>query len=101
MLRGLGHRAAVADGRQHVVQRRPLGHVIMHVAGRHQRNPRLPRDLLQPLQFSPIVRPAVQFGQQIAAVGEQVAVGGRSGRGEQWSSGRQIVLGGTRLALSV
>ena len=58
----------VTHGRQHVVQRRTLGHVIMHVAGGDQRDARLPRKFLQPGQFPPVVRPTVQFGQQIAAI---------------------------------
>ena len=51
-----------------------LGHVIMHVAGRHQRQPRLPRQFHQPVELPPVVRPAVQLGQQIAAVAEQLAI---------------------------
>ena len=56
----------------------------MYVAGRRQRNSGLPRDFPQPLQVPSIVRPAVQLGQEVAAISEQVAVSveGREERGE-------------------
>ena len=43
---------AVADGRQHVVQRPALGHVIMHVAGRHQRHARARDSATNSLQLA-------------------------------------------------
>jgi len=57
----------------------------VHVSGRHQRNARLPGDFLQSLQLPSIVRPTVQFGQQITTIAEQVAERGERGerRGER------------------
>ena len=80
-----GHRAVVPHGGQHVVQRRPLGDVIMHVAGRCQRDAGLPRDFQEPLQSSAVVGAVVQFGEEGAAVAEEITVGGERGerRGER------------------
>ena len=74
-----GHRAAVPHGREHVAQRLPRGRVEMHVARGHQRHvclARQRRELIEPLL---IVAAIVQFGQEVATVGEDVAVGGEEG----------------------
>ena len=70
MLPGFVDRRPVPDGREHVVESLPLRHVVVHVASRRQRYARATRPLDQTFQLRPIVRTAVQFRQEIAAIGE-------------------------------
>ena len=78
---GRGHRAAVPHGGQHVAERLSLGHVEMNVARRDQRHARAMRQRREPIEPLLIVAAMVQFGEQIAAAGEDVAIG-REERGE-------------------
>ena len=69
-----------------MLQRLARRHVVVHVAGGDQRQPGGAGQLLQLLQPALVVRPAVQFGQQVTAVGEELAVaveGGCSGKGRE------------------
>ena len=87
---GRGHRAAVPHGAEHVAERLPLGHVEMDVARRDQRHARVMRqrrELIEPLL---IVAAMVQFGEEVAAAGEDFAVGleergkGSGEKGTEW-----------------
>ncbi len=67
-------------GGQHVAERLSLGHVEMNVARRDQRHARAMRQRRKPIEPLLIVAAMVQFGEEVAAVGEDLAVGGRRGR---------------------
>ena len=66
----LGHRAAVTDRRQNILQPLSLAHMAMHVIGRHQRDARLPRELPPFRQQRLVIRATMQFSQCIRAVAE-------------------------------
>ena len=74
MLARLGHGQAQTDGDQHVVQGPPLGYVVVHVARGHQRRAGAAGKMSEPIELRLVVRPLVQFGQQITAVAEDRAI---------------------------
>ena len=70
----LGDGAAVPRGGEHVLQHLPRAIVIMHVVGRDERNARRLRRLDQASHMRAIFGPAMQLGQQITAIAEEVSI---------------------------
>ena len=60
---GLGDGQAMLDRRQHIMQRQPLGRMIMHIPRGDERNVCLTREADELLQLLPVVNSVMQFGQ--------------------------------------
>ena len=63
--------AVEADGRDHVVQRPPLGHVIVHVVGGDQADPHRGGEIVEQRQAARIVAAEQHGAGEVAAVAEQ------------------------------
>ena len=70
----LGHRAMVPHGRQNVLQRLPLCHVVANRTGGNQGNACRASGIRQLFESAAIVGAMVERRRQVAAVAEQVAV---------------------------
>src|ERR1035441_7354062 len=75
------YRAAVPHGTEHVAECLPLGYVEMNVARCDQRHARVMRERRELIELLLIVAAMMQFGKEIAAAREDVAVGEKGGRG--------------------
>ena len=64
----------MADRGEHVVQHHARRDVVMHVAGGDERDARVARQLLKLCEARLVVGAVVQLGEEVAAVGEDVAV---------------------------
>ncbi len=67
--------AAQPDGRHHVLQRPPLGHVVVHVVGGDQAHARLGGEIVEQRQPARIVAAEQHGAGEIAAVFEQAGKG--------------------------
>ena len=63
--------AAEPNGRHHVVQRPPLGHVIVHVVGGDQADPRGGGEIVEQRQAARVVAAEQHGAGEVAAVAEQ------------------------------
>ena len=59
----------MTDGREHIVEHHASWDVVMDVAGCQERQADLPRELLELGEARAVVDPAMQLGEQVAAVG--------------------------------
>ena len=64
----------VPNGGEHMLQRHPLGHVVMDVACRHQRQMRLTGKLDQLIEAGLVVGAVVKLSEQVAALAKNVAI---------------------------
>jgi hypothetical protein len=71
---GLGNADAVPDGGQHVLQRLASRDVVVHVAGSDQGHPGSVGQVPEHFQPPLVIRPALEFGDQVTAIREDLAV---------------------------
>ena len=65
-----GDRRAMADRREHIMQHHPRGHVVMHIARRHERDARLTRQSAAAPRAAPDHRPR-SAAQRVSSSGRQ------------------------------
>ena len=75
----LGDGAAVPRRGEHVLQHLPRPVVIMHVVGRDEWHAGGLRCMDQPSDVTAILGSAAEFGQEITAIAEQIAIAGQPG----------------------
>ncbi len=72
------HRAALTNGRQHMLQELTLWNVVVDIIRGHQGDACPISHVSHAAQHLSIVGTVMEFGQRIAAIGESIAIGGEA-----------------------